>query len=79
MSVEKATKYILIDISNGDALEPRGASRIYFWEFQTLQKAHDFLVKHNSLKSHSELVGPFEVGPGIERFGGTYRFLERTE
>lgn len=79
MSGVGRSKYVLLDVSNGDALEPRNAARIYFWEFPSLSKAQAFLKRHTKLKSHSELIGPFKRGRGGERFGGTYCFWDRTE
>lgn len=78
MRRKERTRYVLLDLSNGDALEPRGAARIYFWEFRTLPKAQDFLKEHNKVKGHSELTGPFKVKYGTKMHGGIYYAMDRT-
>lgn len=52
--------WILIDISNGDALEVKNAGKIYYWTFETKALALKFKRDTAKKKYGATLVGPFK-------------------
>lgn len=70
--------WILIDMSNGGATDPRTAGKIYFWTFKT-KKAALYHKSQGKQRNWAECIGPFKVrdiisSPGT---GGSYKVLER--
>lgn len=65
--------WILIDTSNGDALEIKTASKLYWWQFDSYADA----VRHQN-ESEARLAGPFEVSEAAAPDArGTYMQAER--
>lgn len=72
--------YVLIDVSNGGALEPRTASKVYFWTFRTLKEARRFLKNQKRVKHAAELIGPFRTSSSKKLLrGGRYCLWARVE
>lgn len=61
--------WILVDVSNGDALEISNAEKLYWWQFESYATA----VRHQKASkeaSGARLVGPFEVTQIAHHRGG---------
>lgn len=76
--------YVLIDVTNGDALEIKTAAKIYFWAFKTLKQAKEHLRKQNreaeKYGSKARLVGPFRLDTMVVASqGAEYNELRRVE
>jgi len=70
-------KWILIDISNGDALDIQNARKVYFWSFETKADALRHKRWQARRKNGARLLGPFRFYPGDKIDGARYSFLSR--
>lgn len=71
--------WVLIDTSNGDALEVKSASKVYFWTFRTKKLASQFKRSTKRRKHGATLVGPFQVErcQTVKQFNGKYYALTK--
>jgi hypothetical protein len=71
--------WILVDVSNGGALEIQNAGKVYFWTFKTKDLATKFKRRVSRRKFGAELIGPFrfEQVTTLKKQTGLYNVLVR--